>query len=86
MKLYKIEAGNWIAFFGEPDNRIIRNDVTMIAQTPNCDAFLFLSNETYDDNVELLDTAPSGFDFTYCQDWGLAVNDTVVDRVIEDLG
>ena len=85
MKLYKIEAGNWIAFFGEPSDRIIRNDVTMIAQTPNCDAFLFLSNETYDDNVELLDTAPPGFDFTYCQDWGLEVNDAKIDRVIADL-
>ena len=85
MKLYKIEAENWIAFFGEPSNRIIRNDIKSIAQTPNCDAFLFLSNETYDDNVELLDTAPSGFDFTYCQEWGLEVNDTVVDRVISDL-
>ena len=90
MKLYKLEASNWETFFGkrtEPDREgLIDRNVTVIAQTPNCDAFLFLSNETYDDNVELLDTAPSGFDFTYCQDWGLAVNDTVVDRVIEDLG
>jgi hypothetical protein len=84
MKLYKIEASNWETFRGTPEERIER-DFIIIAQTPNCDAFLFLSNETYDDNVELLDTAPSGFDFTYCQEWGLAVNDTVVDRVIADL-
>ena len=98
MKLYKIETSNWVTFFGErnasdegkPSSEcegFIDRDVTIIAQTPNCDAFLFLSNETYDDNVELLDTAPTeGFDFTYCQEWGLAVNDTVVDRVIADLG
>ena len=85
MKLYKIEASNFKTFFGTPEEPIER-DVRIIAQTPNCDAFLFLSNTTYDDdNVELLDTAPSGFDFTYCQEWGLTVNDDVVDRVIIDL-
>jgi hypothetical protein len=85
MKLYKIQASNWETFYGTIENPIAR-DVTTIAQTPNCDAFLLLSNTTYDD-LELLDTAPTeGFDFTYCQEWGLEVNDTVVDRVIEDLG
>jgi len=91
MKLYKIEASNFKTFFGSlfgDDGSLtdpIERDARIIAQTPNCDAFLFLSNTTYNDNVELLDTAPSGFDFTYCQEWGLAVNDAVVDRVIADL-
>ena len=84
MKLYKIEASNWETFFGTPRDLIDR-DAIIIAQTPNCDAFLFLSNETYDDNVELLDTTPPEFDFTYCQDWGLEVNDAKIDRVIADL-
>ena len=39
MKLYKIEASNWETFFGTPEERIER-DVKIIAQTPNCDAFL----------------------------------------------
>ena len=92
MKLYKIESSNFKTFFGSlfgDDGSLtdpIERDAKIIAQTPNCDAFLFLSNTTYDDNVELLDTAPTeGFDFTYCQEWGLAVNDAVVDRVIADL-
>ena len=92
MKLYKIESSNFKTFFGSlfgDDGSLtdpIERDARIIAQTPNCDAFLFLSNTTYDDdNVELLDTAPSGFDFTYRQEWGLAVNDAVVDRVIADL-
>ena len=91
MKLYKIESSNFKTFFGSlfgDDGSLtdpIERDAKIIAQTPNCDAFLFLSNTTYDDNVELLDTVPSGFDFTYCQEWGLAVNDAVVDRVISDL-
>ena len=96
MKLYKIEASNWVTFFGERNasdegkpssgcEGFIDRDVTIIAQTPWCDAFLLLSNTTYD-QLELLDTAPSGFDFTYCQDWGLEVNDAKIDRVIKDLG
>ena len=89
MKLYKLEASNWEAFFGGPDessrnpNPNNRNVIT-IAQTPSCDAFLYLSNETYDE-PELLDSVPAGFDFTYCQEWGLTIDDDVVDRVILDL-
>ena len=86
MKLYKLEASNWETFFGGPDieDRIER-DVIGLAQTPNCDAFLYLSNETYGEPLELLDSVPSGYDFTYCQEWGLTVDDDVVDRVIIDL-
>ena len=86
MKLYKLEASNWETFFGGPDieDRIER-DVIGLAQTPNCDAFLYLSNETYGEPLELLDSVPSGYDFTYCQEWGLTVDDDVVDRVIKDL-
>ena len=92
MKLYKIEASNMEAFFGtledpgvdgnwfNPNNR----KVITIAQTPSCDAFLYLSNETYDE-LELLDSVPAGFDFTYCQEWGLTIDDDVIDRVILDL-
>jgi hypothetical protein len=85
MKLYKIEGSNWEAFFGE--DRIER-DVRIIAQTPSCDAFLFLSKETHEEEgklLELLNSVPLGFDFTYCQEWGLTIDDDVVDRVIKDL-
>jgi len=83
MKLYKVESSNWETFFGTPEERIER-DVIGLAQTPNCDAFLYLSNDTFDE-LELLDSVPLGFDFTYCQEWGLTVDDDVVDRVIIDL-
>jgi len=83
MKLYKIEASNCATFFGTPENPIAR-DVTMIAQTPSCDAFLLLSKDAQD-GLELLSTVPSGFDFTYCQEWGLTINDAVVARVVLDL-
>ena len=86
MKLYKIESSNWETFFGTPDDRIER-DVIRLAQTPSCDAFLFLSKDAQDaqDGLTLLDSVPSGFDFTYCQEWGLTIDDDVVDRVIIDL-
>ena len=83
MKLYKIEASGVEAFFGTKENPIAR-DVTQIAQTPSCDAFLLLSKDAQD-GLELLSTVPSGFDFTYCQEWGLTINDAVVERVVFDL-
>ena len=88
MKLYKIEASQYESFFGRPEEgrERIKRDMIKVAQTPSCDALLYLSNTTYDE-LELLDTAPTeGFDFTYCQEWGLEVNDAKIDRVIEDLG
>ena len=83
MKLYKIEASNWETFFGTPDEPIER-DIRIIAQTPSNDAFLLVTIDTFD-QLELLDSVPIGFDFTYCQEWGLTVDDDVVDRVIIDL-
>ena len=84
MKLYKIEAANYEDYYGTMNNRIDRSYTTTIAQTPSCDAFLLLAKDTQDD-LELLSTVPSGFDFTYCQEWGLTINDAVVDRVVLDL-
>ena len=86
MKLYKLEASNFETFWGTHENRIER-DVIGLAQTPSCDAFLFLAKDTQDaqDGLTLLDSVPSGFDFTYCQEWGLTVDNDVVDKVIIDL-
>ena len=85
MKLYKLEASNYGAFFGGPEREtLIQRDVIGLAQTPNCDAFLYLSKDAQD-GLELLDSVPAGFDFTYCQEWGLTVDNDVVDRVIIDL-
>ena len=83
MKLYKIEASNWETFFGTVETPIAR-EVTIIAQTPSNDAFLLLAKDIQN-GLELLTTVPSGFDFTYCQEWGLTINDAVVARTILDL-
>ena len=86
MKLYKLEASNYETFFGTPED-LTGRDVIIIAQKPNCDAFLFLSKDAQDaqDGLTLLDSVPSGYIFTYCQEWGLTIDDDVVDRVIIDL-
>ena len=84
MKLYKIKNTDWRTFFGTGENPIDRPGCTIIAQTPSNDAFLLLSKDTHN-SLELLDTVPSGFDFTYCQEWGLTINDAVVARVVLDL-
>ena len=83
MKLYKLEKSNFETFFGTPEERIER-DVITLAQTPSNDAFLYLAKDAQD-GLELLNSVPLGFDFTYCQEWGLTVDDDVIDRVILDL-
>tara|TARA_X000001382_G_scaffold26260_1_gene16751 strand:- start:9596 stop:9976 length:381 start_codon:yes stop_codon:yes gene_type:complete len=89
MKLYKILAVNCQDFFGGPnkEDRISRPDVYMIAQTPSCDAFLFLSKDEQEiiPGLELCQSVPIGFDMTYCQEWGLTMNDNIVDLIIKDL-
>src|SRR6056300_894113 len=87
MKLYKINAANYEDYYGTVENPIDRSYTTTIAQKPDCSAFLFLCKDTQDaqTGLELLSTVPSGFDFTYCQEWGLTINDAVVDKVIIDL-
>ena len=87
MKLYKILATAHENFYGTIDNPIDRSYTTTIAQTSSCDAFLFLCKDAQDalTGLTLLTTVPSGFDFTYCQEWGLTINDDVVARVVLDL-
>jgi hypothetical protein len=87
MKLYKILAANYETYFGTTDNPIDRSYITIIAQTPSCDAFLFLCKDEQDaqTGLSLLSTVPAGFDFTYCQEWGLTINDAVVARVVLDI-
>ena len=83
MKLYKLLQSNYETYFGTPENPISR-DVIIIGQTPNCDAFLLLAKDTQTE-LELLNEVPTGFDFTYCQEWGLKINNDIIDKVIIDL-
>jgi hypothetical protein len=87
MRLYKLLGINMSDFFGTSEEPIRRTGVTVIAQTQTLSAFLFLSKDEQEivPGLEICYTVPVGFDFTYCQEWGLTINDAVVDRVIIDL-
>ena len=87
MRLYKILAQNMKDYFGTHKKRIERPGITMIAQTPLCNAFIFIckDEQTIIPGLEICYTVPVGFDFTYRQEWGLEINDAVVDNVIADL-
>jgi hypothetical protein len=87
MRLYKLLGVNMADFFGTSEEQIKRPGVTVIAQTKTLSAFLFLSKDeqTIVPGLEICYTVPVGFDFTYCQEWGLTINDAVVDRVIADI-
>jgi hypothetical protein len=83
-KLYVLDAKNSQTLFGTPDNRIERPDLFIIGQKPDCSQFLVLSFEAYP-GLTATTTIPSGFDFTYCQAWGLTINEEVVQRVWADI-
>ena len=87
MKLYSITGAACSNYFGTPDDPIDRSYVTMIAQKPDCSAFLFICKDAQDalTGLTLLDAVPSGYDFTYCQEWGLTINDAVLARTILDM-
>ena len=87
MKLYKILSANYETYYGTPDNPIDRSYTTTIAQTPSCNAFLFVCKDAQDDltGLSLESSIPSGFDFTYCQEWGLTLNAAVLARTILDI-
>ena len=87
MKLYSITAAAWEDFYGTQDNLEDRSDCTTISQKPDCSAFLFICKDAQDalTGLTLLDAVPSGYDFTYCQEWGLTINDAVLARTILDI-
>ena len=49
MRLYKILATAYENFYGTQDNPTDRSYTTTIAQTPSCDAFLFVCKDAQDD-------------------------------------
>lgn len=83
MKLCLLSASNYELLFGSPENKKFPNAV-IIAQTPWCDQFLVLA-DTIHQGLEEIQNIPSGFDFTYCQEWGTEVTQEVIDRVISSI-
>ena len=89
MKLYKLPSSNFELLFGKPrlpgQQTEVKpvTDVLIIAQAPDCSSFLVLSKTNYE-SLEPF-TSYEGYDFTYCQEWGLTINEEVVVRTISDI-
>ena len=86
MRLYSIAATAYENYYGTFDDPIDRSYTTTIAQKPDCSAFLFVCKDEQDalTGLTALDAVPSGYDFTYCQEWGLTINAAVLARTILD--
>ena len=82
MILSVLNSSNSQALFGTPDAPT-GFTCTIIAQMPDCSSFLVLSKDA---NPALAPFVSfDGYDFTYCQSWGLTINSDIVDRVVQDL-
>ncbi len=81
--LYALLSANSQLVFGGEENSNNITDLWVIARKPDDSEFLVLSNTAYNG----LDVFSSydGFIFTYCQAWGLTINDEVVERVKRDI-
>lgn len=85
MILCELNSGNWEAFFGTPTAPVTRSTaVVVIGQKPDCSSFLLLTAAT-DPLLTARDGIPAGYDFTYCQQWGLSITPGVISRVWADL-
>ena len=87
MRLYSIASAAYSNYYGTIDDPIDRSYTTTIAQKPDCSAFLFVCKDEQDalTGLTALDAVPSGYDFTYCQEWGLTLNAAVLARTILDI-
>ena len=79
MELYVLESDRFEEMFGTPDTPTPKPDVVLIGQRPDCSGFLVLSDTAYPQLIAQT-SVPPGFDFTYCQAWGLTINDEVIAR------
>ena len=83
INLYKLNALDSIALFGTPDER--KNPkLQIIGQKTDDSEFLILASEDFG-VLELQPSIPNGFVFTFCQEWGLQINDEVIRRVKQAL-
>jgi hypothetical protein len=82
--LYTFDATSSQTLFGTPNSPTPREDLFIIGQRPDCSQFLVLSFQDYP-GLDAVAGVPEGFDFTYCQEWGLTINEQVVQRVWADI-
>lgn len=84
MILATLLSSNSQEFWGTPQSPINRGGATIIGRKPDDSEFLLLVPEIVSPLVRQ-ESAPDGFVFTYCQSWGLTINNEVVKRTWKDL-
>ena len=77
MRLYVLPAASYYNVMTTYPNSIV------IGQAPDCSSWLILAEEQYD-GLETFDGNYGNYDFIYCQEWGLTINDEVVVRAWAD--
>lgn len=83
MILCVLNSQNFENLLGTPEARS-GAVVVFVAQKPDCSSFLVLVEALHPALTEII-AIPDGYDFTYCQEWGLGINGGVVERVVNDL-
>jgi hypothetical protein len=88
--LCTVESVNIAGVFGMPDPvnptppKYSDLQVIMIGQKPDCSGYLLLSN-TIVEEFQQQASVPQGYDFIFRQEWGLAINEAIIHRVIDTL-
>ena len=90
MRLYTYKAEDAMVVYGMIENefgmptRTNTSEIISIGQRPDYSNYLVLS-DTKHELMEAFDGNYDGWDFNYRQEWGLAINDEVVERVLKDI-
>ena len=59
-------------------------NIIMIGQKPDCSGYLLLSDTVVEEFTQL-NYVPVGYDFIFRQEWGLAITEEIIHRVISTL-
>lgn len=78
------ELTGGIAMPGEERNPSLINTLVMVGQSPDCKSYLILT-DTEHEYLEKQSRVPVGYDFIFRQEWGLTINEEIINRVIETL-
>lgn len=92
MFLYKVTFENLFKLFGtdnldktiKPANKPEDFGLVVIGQTPDHSSYLVLATKTNRAFVKQ-SSIPEGYDFNFRQEWGLAINEDVINRVVATL-
>ena len=81
--LYRLLAEDWQGLFGSAEAPIFHPEILLIGQAPDCSEWLVISTIPHAELTEF-DENYSRYDFIYRQEWGLVIDDAMVQRAWDD--